>query len=374
MTEYTWADLEAAVGQVFPGEDRIGADPVEWSGIRRFCEPIELGCPIHYDEAVARANGYRGVVLPVSAISSTYPRPPLWRPGSPTKWDTKQAHAVLEDTTSRASERPTPRGILSFVTDIEIEYFEPVCVGDRLTAKGGSRLLSVKVRETSVGFGAFSTSESYIYNQRNELVAVQRNGGYSYIPHSPERLAEIRAQQAGAAGPPQTSADPPPSGLNFEELARMKQPRADWSNQLYWDDVREGDLVPPVAMNITLQRLVIEAGANRDFSAVHFDRVLAQQSGAEEVYANNVFIQGMWERCVREYIGVAGRIKKVGPFRIRNFNEIGMTAVTMGKAVRKFQEDRKNLLEMEVWTENDRNGRTVSVGPGPVVVELPLRR
>lgn len=375
MAEYTWADLEAAVGRDFSGgEERTGIDPVEWSGIRRYCEPIELGCPIHYDEAVARAAGYRGVVLPVSA-TTTFTSGGVWKPGSPSKWTIKDAHALFTpDPSPAAPELPAPRTTAGFVTDIEIEYFEPVVVGDRLTSKG-RKLLSVNVRETSVGFGAFMIMEGYIYNQRGQLVAVTRNGSYRYNPHPPEKLAELRAQQRANA-PARSEAGGSASaaaGPDYTELAKTKQPRSDWREQLYWEDVREGDEVPPVPFIISVQRLVIEAGANRDFNPIHHDTVLTQRTGVQEMYANNGFIQGMWERCIREYIGIHGKIKKVGPYRIRNFNEAGMTATTLGRVVRKYQEDGKNLVELEVWTENDRNGRTVSVGPGPVIVELPSR-
>lgn len=145
---------------------------------------------------------------------------------------------------------------------------------------------------------------------------------------------------------------------------------ATWSTQRYWEDVREGDQVPPVDLNITVQRLVIEAGANRDFNPIHHDTVLTQRTGVEEMYMNNVFIQGMWERTVREYIGLDGRIRKVGPFRMRIFNQAGMTVTTKGKVAKKWQEGGQNFVELEIWSENDRG---VSVGPGPVVVTLPSR-
>jgi hypothetical protein len=43
----------------------------------------------------------------------------------------------------------------------------------------------------------------------------------------------------------------------------------DWSEQRYWDDVEEGADVPPVAFPLSVYRLVVEAGANRDFNSIH---------------------------------------------------------------------------------------------------------
>lgn len=194
--EHTWDDLTAAIGQDFSGGvERTGVEPIEWSNIRRYCEPLELDCPIHYDEEVAKAHGYRRVVAPISGISSTFTNQGVWKPGDPTRWPVKDAHGTaVRPAEAAAPAPPAPRTTAGFATDIEIEYFEPVCVGDRLTAKG-RKLVSVRVRETSVGFGAFTVYESEIYNQRGELVARMRNGGYQYNPHPPEKLAERRPQQ-----------------------------------------------------------------------------------------------------------------------------------------------------------------------------------
>ena len=144
----------------------------------------------------------------------------------------------------------------------------------------------------------------------------------------------------------------------------------DWSKQRYFEDLREGDEIDSVSFPITIQRLVMEAGANRDFAPIHHNREIAQGGGAPDMYCNNFFIQGMWERTVREFIGVRGVIKKVGPFRMRIFNTAGDTVVCKGKVARKWQEGGQNLLELEVWSENSRG---VSVGPAPYVVTLPSK-
>ena len=145
---------------------------------------------------------------------------------------------------------------------------------------------------------------------------------------------------------------------------------ADWSKQRYFEDVEVGAEVPPVAFNMTVQRLVIEAGANRDFTPLHHNTRLAQQGGAPEMYANNTFILGWWERMVREYIGLGGVIKKLGPFRLRVFNTVGETVVCKGTVKKKWQEGAENLVELEMWTEHSRG---ITTGPGPALVTLPSR-
>lgn len=184
--EYTWDDLANAVGQDFSGgETRTAVDDVERGAIRKYGEPLEFDCPLHYDDEVAKKYGYKGIIAPYSAIHATFMSAALWNPGDPPRWPTAEpdqqvAHDPSESR-SNAPPLPMPRTTASFVTDMEVEYLIPVYVGDNLTSSG-RKLISVNVRKTSVGFGAFMVFEGEIRNQRGEVVAKVRNGGYSYNP------------------------------------------------------------------------------------------------------------------------------------------------------------------------------------------------
>ncbi len=182
--EYTWEDLEKAVGQDFSGGVIVkGADKVDEGWIRRFCEVLEMDCPLFHDDKVAKAHGYKGIPAPISMINSTLTRPAAWKPGQPSQWPDADVNRVFgpQPEESRVVPLPKPKTTRGFATDIEIEYLKPVYAGDQLEVRG-RKLVNVTVRETSVGFGAFTISESEIYNQRGEKVAVQRNGGYAYNP------------------------------------------------------------------------------------------------------------------------------------------------------------------------------------------------
>lgn len=144
----------------------------------------------------------------------------------------------------------------------------------------------------------------------------------------------------------------------------------DWSTQRYWEDVSEGDEVPAVEFPLSVYRLIVEAGANRDFNSIHHNTEYAQKTGASEMYANNIFLQGMWERTVREFIGLGGVMKSLKGFRMRIFNTVGETVITRGRVKRKWEEDGEALIDLEIWSEHSRG---ISVGPGSVVVTLPRR-
>lgn len=149
--------------------------------------------------------------------------------------------------------------------------------------------------------------------------------------------------------------------------------KMNWNEQRRWRDVHEGDLLPPVAFPLTVYRLVMAAGANRDFNAIHHNTEHAQSTGAPEMYANVMLLQGMWERTVREYIGTAGVLHAIRGFRMKAFNTAGDTVTVRGQVERKWEDtsaepSRSHRLDIRVWSENSRG---VSVGPGLVVASLP---
>lgn len=140
--------------------------------------------------------------------------------------------------------------------------------------------------------------------------------------------------------------------------------------QRHWEDVTEGEALESIAFPLTVYRLVMAAGANRDFNAIHHNGDYARSTGAPDMYANNFLLQGMWERTLRGYIGLAGVIRRLSGFRMRSFNTVGDTVVVKGRVARKWLEDGTGFVEFELWSENSKG---VSVGPGSMVATLPLR-
>jgi acyl dehydratase len=113
-------------------------------------------------------------------------------------------------------------------------------------------------------------------------------------------------------------------------------------------------------------RLVMEAGANRDFNSIHHNTEYARATGAPDMYANTLFLMGMWERCVRDWAGPRARILSLKGFRMGRFNLVGTTTTVTGSvtAVDAVSGDVTIRMACE-----DAEG--VTVGPGEMVVRLP---
>lgn len=89
-----------------------------------------------------------------------------------------------------------------------------------------------------------------------------------------------------------------------------------------FEDVAVGSLMSVTTLPLTLQRLVIEAGVNRDYTPTHHDPALAVASGAPAPYANTPMIMAMLEAGLRNWMGMEGRLLELD-FRMRKFNVVG---------------------------------------------------
>ena len=141
----------------------------------------------------------------------------------------------------------------------------------------------------------------------------------------------------------------------------------DWNEQTYWEDVTPGDTLESISIPLTLQRLVIEAGANRDFSLIHHDREVAKSTGAPDAFANTFLIVGMFERLLREWMGLRGRIRKIQDLRMLVFNTVGDIVKFKGRVEGKDPET--GSVTVELWSETDK-GQTVTAR---AMVTLPRR-
>jgi len=138
---------------------------------------------------------------------------------------------------------------------------------------------------------------------------------------------------------------------------------------LVWNAVEQGEILNPMSYPLTVYRLVMAAGANRDFNAIHHNSEYAQATGAPDIYANTLLLQGMWEKFVRHHVGASARILHLRNFKMRSFNCPGDVVVVKGRVLRKWRKLEEGFLEFEVWSENKHG---VSVGPGSVVVSVPI--
>ena len=355
-----WDGMAAAVGRDFSdGTAVYGADPVAPADIRRFLEPLEFGCPLHHDRAAARAAGYADVILPYTATLS-WSFPPMWSPGDPPLFDDDGRNAQPARTPINNPDLgPAPPTTGFFVTDLELDFARPVTVGERV-GRRGRRLLYCTPKETSVGRGAFLSWEIELVVGGGEVIGRMRTGTFAYLPRPAAARREGRPDGGG------TGRDG--TGRYGGGLADGGPDRG--QGQRYFEDVQPGQAIPAVAYPLTVYRLVMAAGGNRDFNSIHHNSEYARSTGAPDMYASSAFLLGTWERAVRDWIGCAGTIRFIRGFRMRQFNLVGDTTRVLGQVVSAELREGAGVVVLELRSENSSG---VTVGPGQVEVTLPRR-
>ena len=113
-----------------------------------------------------------------------------------------------------------------------------------------------------------------------------------------------------------------------------------------------GTEIPEFALPLTIQRLVMEAGANRDFTPIHHDRELTRATGAPDPYANTMLIQSVLEATLREWMGLAGRLRTLR-FSMRAFATVGTIMSGHGRVTAIRAEPGGQLVDLDVWTASD---------------------
>ena len=323
-----------------------GADQVTLSDIRRKLEVYCFDCPLHYDEKVAQAHGYRTVVAPV-VMTPLWAMQPYWSPGEPSPFapDLREKNG-----TGRTDiPNPYPKGLNA---SSEREFYEPVHPGDWL--RGVWKLVDIQEKKTSLGEGAFMTTEVSIHKATGELAAIHRTTAFRYYPAA-DRLEHARSMPR-VPNPPPSEAPP-------------DNPEIDWSRQLYFDEVNAGDHLPPYGLWLNYQRIVMSVAADRMFSSIHHNRDAAQSGGLDDIIFNTLGYEMVFEITLRRWIGLDGRLKKIGPFKMVKNSHPGDTLICRCTVTEKLAEAGDQLVRLDITVDNPRG----EAARGEAIVSLPKR-
>ena len=128
-----------------------------------------------------------------------------------------------------------------------------------------------------------------------------------------------------------------------------------------------GEKIPEFVVPLTIQRMVMEAAANRDFASIHHDTAVAQDAGAPDMFVNTMFLQTMFELMLRQWTGPAGRLRRLG-FQMKIFNCPGDILRCAGEVTSTRVNADRTVVDVDVWIDSQK-GRTVV---GTATVDYPL--
>ena len=103
---------------------------------------------------------------------------------------------------------------------------------------------------------------------------------------------------------------------------------------LRYDDVHEGDELPPLDVPITRTAIVAGAIASRDYQDVHHDPELARDRGSKDIFMNILSTNGFVGRFITDWAGPDAVLRKVA-IRLGAPNYPDDTMRMTGKVTRK---------------------------------------
>jgi len=78
-----------------------------------------------------------------------------------------------------------------------------------------------------------------------------------------------------------------------------------------WRDIRVGDRLPELVLEVTATRIVAGAIATRDFMPVHHDRSYANSQGAPDIFMNILSDTGYCSRFLTDWAGPEAMIRRL---------------------------------------------------------------
>ncbi len=140
--------------------------------------------------------------------------------------------------------------------------------------------------------------------------------------------------------------------------------------QVYWEDVEEGQEIPPFSRKVGYMELNRFAGANDELVPIHMDPDYAK----DVAKLPDVIVMGNLKLAyiANALTAWAGEDAWIEQLRVdyRKMDVVNATLSAKGKVAKKYERDGRRLVELDVWVENDQGEVTT---PGSAVVRLPAR-
>ena len=142
------------------------------------------------------------------------------------------------------------------------------------------------------------------------------------------------------------------------------------ARQLYWEDVQDGQVVPPYSQKVGYMELNRFAGANNELVPIHMDPDYAKNVAKlpDVIVMGNLKLAYI-ANALTDWAGDGGWIRKLY-VEYRKMDVVNKTITAKAKVTKKFEQDGQYLVDLEVWVENE-DGEVTT--PGRATLRLPSR-
>ena len=152
----------------------------------------------------------------------------------------------------------------------------------------------------------------------------------------------------------------PPAGHHI--LTAMKE-------QLYHEDVNEGEEIPSLVKLPTTTQLVMWAGASGDYNPIHYDKEYALKKGLPGIIVHGQLAGAFLGQMLTDWFGDEGSLVKLS-LSYKGMNLPGDRLICRGEVAKKSVDDWQYLVSLKIWVENPAGELTLT---GTAIVSLPSR-
>ena len=135
----------------------------------------------------------------------------------------------------------------------------------------------------------------------------------------------------------------------------------------YWEDVAEGQEVPPYAQKVGYMELNRFAGANNELVPIHMDPDYAKNVAKlpDVIVMGNLKLAYI-ANALTDWAGDDAWIQKLF-VEYRKMDVVNKTVSAKAKVTKKYEQDGKHLIDLDVWVENEEGEVTT---PGRATMRL----
>jgi len=139
------------------------------------------------------------------------------------------------------------------------------------------------------------------------------------------------------------------------------------AEQIFFEDIAEGDEIPELKKDPSTQQLVHWAAGSGDFYQIHYDTSFAQGTGLDDIIVHGALKHAWLGELLHNFAAPSGQVRRVA-CSYRGMDVPGQTYRLRGTVMKKSDADR--TVELAIWGENEDGSKTT---PGTGVVVLPSR-
>ncbi|MBN1382295.1 MAG: MaoC family dehydratase N-terminal domain-containing protein [Deltaproteobacteria bacterium] len=331
--------------------------------IRQFCDATGDLNPLYRNRDYVKNTRYGGIIAPAQFLGAVAPFSGIAK--------------ATEDLDFR---------VARVDAGVNVEWLKIIRENDRFTVcEYPTSVKDITRENTALQF--FINGNRVFKNQRDEVVAVVEITGIVIVMREPS----LNVTQIGKQPQFRTFSEAEVEAW-FEKAEKEKIRGAD---PLYWEDVKEGDELPPAHHVFTLAEAIGYSAAmgrssswrtqmalNRntwknlidpesglpDFTHWHLTDSAAQRLGMERANCLGMQMRAWLGRMIGNWMGDDGFIKKMGD-QLRGVLYRDSLALCRGRVVRKYIENGEHLVDLAVTVE-DHDGRFIIPNGTATVVLL----